>query len=123
VTGQRDQSRGGDGGRDLNAILQRASLFEGLDEQHLGELVSKGRPRRHEPGQTVFLQGDRAEGLHIVLAGRVKAFKASPRGREQTLMLVGPGEPVGEVAVLSGEAYPASAEPEVACACCRRCRL
>ncbi len=37
-------------------------------------------------------------------------FKLSPKGREQTLMIMGPGEPVGEVAVLSGEAYPASAE-------------
>ncbi len=46
----------------------------------------------------------------MVLAGRVKVFKLSPKGREQTLMIMGAGEPVGEVAVLSGEAYPASAE-------------
>ncbi len=46
----------------------------------------------------------------MVLRGRVKVFKTSPKGREQMLMIMGPGETVGEVAVLSGEAYPASAE-------------
>jgi CRP-like cAMP-binding protein len=86
------------------------TLFEGLGEPYLAELVDRGRRRRYESDHTVFLQGDRAEGLHIVLSGRIKVFKLSPRGREQTLMIMGSGEPVGEVAVLSGEAYPASAE-------------
>lgn len=107
---QRDQRRGGDGREDLSAILRRTSLFEGLDRQYLGELVSRARRRRYEADQTVFLQGDRADGLHVVLRGRVKVFKLSPKGREQILMIMSPGEPVGEVAVLSGEAYPASAE-------------
>jgi CRP/FNR family transcriptional regulator len=40
----------------------------------------------------------------------VKVFKTSPKGRQQTLRIMGPGDPVGEVAVLSGEAYPAGAE-------------
>jgi len=48
--------------------------------------------------------------MYLVLHGRVKVFKLSPKGREQTLKIMGPGEPVGEVAVLSGEPYPASAE-------------
>lgn len=76
----------------------------------MAELVDRGRRRRYESDQTVFLQGDRAEGLHVVLSGRIKVFKLSPKGREQTLMIMGSGEPVGEVAVLSGEAYPASTE-------------
>ena len=91
-------------------ILRRTSLFEGLDEAHTRELIRRARRRRFGPGQTVFLQGDRAEGLYVVLAGRVKVFKTSPKGREQILMIMGEGDPVGEVAVLSGESYPASAE-------------
>lgn len=60
--------------------------------------------------QTLFMQGEPARGLYVVLAGRVKVYKLSPKGREQTLMVMSTGDPVGEVAVLSGEAYPASAE-------------
>jgi CRP/FNR family transcriptional regulator len=90
--------------------LRQTALFEGLDDAHLHELVARGRRRRFDANQTVFLEGDRADGLYVVLRGRVKVFKLSPKGREQTLMIMGAGEPVGEVAVLSGEAYPASAE-------------
>jgi CRP/FNR family transcriptional regulator len=91
-------------------ILRRASLFAGLDDAHLDQLLSRGGTRRFVAGQTLFRQGEPARGLYVVLRGRVKVFKTSPKGREQTLMLMGPGEPVGEVAVLSGEAYPATAE-------------
>jgi CRP-like cAMP-binding protein len=91
-------------------VLRRASLFEGLDDGHLEELVSRSRRRSYDARQTLFLEGDKAHGLFVVVSGRVKVFKTSPKGREQTLMIMGPGEPVGEVAVLSGESYPASAE-------------
>jgi CRP-like cAMP-binding protein len=91
-------------------ILKRTSLFEGLDEAHLHELVSLSRRRSLAKNQSLFLEGDAAAGLYVVIRGRVKVFKSSPRGREQTLMIMGAGEPVGEVAVLSGVAYPASAE-------------
>jgi CRP-like cAMP-binding protein len=94
----------------LGEVLRRVSLFEGLDEPHLLELVSRARRKHFEGNQTLFLEGDQARGLYVVISGRVKVFKLSPKGREQTLMIMGPGEPVGEVAVLSGEAYPANAE-------------
>ena len=91
-------------------ILKQASLFAGLDDAHLRELLGRGGSRSFVAEQTLFSQGEPARGLYVVLRGRVKVFKTSPKGREQTLMIMGPGEPVGEVAVLSGEAYPASAE-------------
>lgn len=81
-----------------------------MDEPVLLELVRRGRLRLFAAGQCVFHQGDRAEGLHVVVHGRIKVAKTSPRGRAQTLMIMGPGEPVGEVAALSGGSYPATAE-------------
>ena len=42
--------------------------------------------------------------------GRVKMIKRSESGRETILATFGPGQIVGEVAVLSGEAYPATAQ-------------
>ena len=97
--------------RELAAILQQASLFSGLDDATLLEVVRRGRLRLFAAGQTIFMQGDPARGLHVVVHGRVKVFKSSPQGRAQTLMIMGPGEPVGEVAALAGDEYPAGAEP------------
>lgn len=95
---------------DLSEILGRMPLFEGLDDEQRRAFLSRARRRSLNPGQTLFLQGDKANGLFVVLTGRVKVFKTSPRGREQTLMIMTEGDPIGEVAVLSGEAYPAGSE-------------
>ena len=98
------------GGQDLLLLLRHMSLFESLDEKHLLELVARGVRKRLDKNQTVFFQAAAASGLYVVLTGRVKVFKSSPRGRRQTLMIMGPGDPIGEVAALSGGTYPAGAE-------------
>jgi len=95
---------------ELADMLKHTSPFEGLDEAHLRELVSLSRKRSLGKNESLFLEGDAAGGLYVMIRGRVKVFKSSSRGREQTLMIMGAGEPVGEVAVLSGVPYPASAE-------------
>jgi CRP/FNR family transcriptional regulator len=51
-----------------------------------------------------------AERFFVVLEGRVKVYKLSPRGDEQILHLFGPGEALAEAAVLAGGNYPAFAE-------------
>jgi CRP/FNR family transcriptional regulator, dissimilatory nitrate respiration regulator len=96
--------------RELMDTLQQASLFSGLDDEALLKIVRRGRLRLFAPEQTVFMQGDPSRGLHVVVHGRIKVFKSNPQGRAQTLMIMGPGEPVGEVAALAGDPYPASAE-------------
>jgi CRP-like cAMP-binding protein len=110
LTTQSDKRAVGSHQAELTSLLRHVGLFQDLEEKYLLELVSRARRRGLEAGQTVFLEGDRADGLYVVLHGRVKVFKTSPKGREQILMIMGPGDPVGEVAVLSGEAYPASSE-------------
>lgn len=95
---QRNNDKGGQGRTGLVSVPPQADLFEGLKAGHLLRLVSRGRRRVLEAGRTVFLQGDRADGLYVVLSGRGKVSKTSPRGRKQILRIMGPGEPVGEVA-------------------------
>jgi CRP/FNR family transcriptional regulator, dissimilatory nitrate respiration regulator len=96
--------------QELVEVLQQVSLFSGVDEAALMEVVRRGRLRLFAAAQSIFIQGDPARGLHVIVHGRVKVFKSSPQGRVQTLMVMGPGEPVGEVAALSGDSYPATAE-------------
>jgi CRP/FNR family transcriptional regulator, dissimilatory nitrate respiration regulator len=96
--------------QELAGMLLQASLFSGLDDAGVLEVVRCGRLRLFAAGQTIFLQGDPARGLHVIVHGRAKVFKSSSQGRAQTLMIMGPGEPIGEVAALSGESYPATAE-------------
>ena len=95
---------------ELRIALRQAKLFEGLDDQQLDAIGGRGRRRTLGRGQTLFIEGDKAVGLFLVLRGRVKVYKTSPRGRQQILLLLGPGETVGEVAMFAGETFPASSE-------------
>jgi len=62
----------------------------------------------YEKGAAIFREGDPAERIHFLFLGRVKIVKAGP-DRDLILEILGPGEPVGAVAVFERRAFPASA--------------
>jgi CRP/FNR family transcriptional regulator len=59
-------------------------------------------------GQVLFHEGDPCKGLHIILQGQVRIFKASASGREQVLAVNVAGESVAEIPVFDDGPYPAS---------------
>jgi CRP/FNR family transcriptional regulator len=64
--------------------------------------------RAYEKGETVFEEGQPASTIHFLFVGRVKIVKAAPE-RDLILEILGPGEPVGAVAVYQQRPFPASA--------------
>ena len=66
------------------------------------------RVRGYEKGETIFHEGEPADRIHFVVLGRVKIVK-SAGGRDVILEILGPGEPVGAVAVFERRPFPASA--------------
>ena len=82
---------------DRSAILLRTSLFRDLSPRDVEELVPDVRERSFGRGETVWLEGDRAEELVIVAEGQLKAYRVSREGRE-VIVTVYPGVSVtGEV--------------------------
>jgi len=67
-------------------------------------------PRRYGKDEYIFWEGEPAEWLVFVAEGQVKMIKHSEGGRETILATFGPGQIVGEVGVLVGEVYPATAQ-------------
>lgn len=59
----------------------------------------------------LFLTGDPADGLRVVLSGLVRIWIADSEGRELTLALLERGDPFGEIALLDG--LPRSANATV----------
>jgi predicted acylesterase/phospholipase RssA/CRP-like cAMP-binding protein len=53
-------------------------------------------------GDVLFRQGDRGDRMYLVLSGRLCAFIAGADGTAQRLGEIGPGELVGETALLRG---------------------
>ncbi len=92
------------------ADLRSIPLFAGLPGPVLKRLTGIAAPREFARHAMLFSQGDEAEGFYVILSGKIRVYKASAGGKEQTLHIFGPGQPVGEAAVFSGEPYPANAE-------------
>ena len=89
--------------------LAAIPYFAGLPRSELARLARQGRVRAVARGGRVFDEGAPAEGLWVVLAGRVALVRRSPRGREQVLHTEGPGTALGEAPLFDGEGYVASA--------------
>lgn len=97
------------------SVLKRAPLFRGLGEQELRRVAEVAARRSLAAGETVFSEGDPAQGFYLVLKGRVKVFKLSPDGREQILRTAVAGQQFAEAAAFSGGRYPAFAQALTDC--------
>jgi CRP-like cAMP-binding protein len=87
------------------ASIPLLSALRAEDREALAPLC---RMRGYEKGETIFREGDAADRIHFVVLGRVKIVKAAG-GRDVILEILGPGEPVGAVAVFERRPFPAGA--------------
>ncbi len=93
----------------LTEILQSLSMFSGADRASLEEMAAQAVWRTYRSGEIVFLEGEAAPALYILETGWLKVVKISPRGREQVLRFLGPGESFNEVGVFTDQPTPATA--------------
>lgn len=84
------------------AALRSCPLFAGLEEKSILTFLSRAMASPVAAGKDehVLEQGDRQEGIHIILTGRARGERFTADGRAQTVNEFGPGELFGEI--LSG---------------------
>jgi CRP/FNR family transcriptional regulator, dissimilatory nitrate respiration regulator len=90
-------------------IIAESILFAGLPAEQLDKVAAIAQERSFGRGESIFFEGDAADGFYMVAGGQVKIFKMSLDGKEQILHVFGPGEPFGEVPVFHGQPFPANA--------------
>lgn len=90
-------------------FLKATPLFGGLEDEELVELIRRLKVASYEAGEYVFVEGEPAEALFIVLAGEIELSKEIAPELERTLAVAGAGEVFGEMGVLDGAARSASA--------------
>jgi CRP/FNR family transcriptional regulator len=95
---------------DKKQIIASNLLFEGLAVEQLEDINSIAIEKSYQRGETIFFEGDTANGFYMVGEGKVKICKVSPAGKEHILHIFGAGEPFGEVPVFHGQPFPATAE-------------
>lgn len=89
------------------SLLPDLPLLRGLTPRARRILTAAPR-RRFRRGQVLWAAGAEANGLAIVLTGRVRVVRA-PGGRQYAVHTEGPGGTLGEVPFFAGGRYPASA--------------
>lgn len=92
------------------AMLAEVPLFAGLDQALLDRVQSAMTVRRYRRGMYVFAEGEPAEAVHFVLTGRVRVFRDTPDGHEQTLQVFDAGGLLAMACLVEGQPYPASAQ-------------
>ena len=91
-------------------LLAASTLFAPLPAAERARLAAQMLRRQHDKDDYLFFEGEPAQWLVLVAEGRVKMIKHSESGRETILATFGPGQIVGEVGVLVGDVYPATAQ-------------
>lgn len=91
------------------ATIENLTLFTGIKDATLHEILSHSTIIQKNNG-VLFLQGDNATHVYVVLAGCIKLFKANDDGDEIILQLVTKGNTFLEAITFSHTAYSASAE-------------
>jgi len=70
---------------DAIRFLKSHPPFAGVGTAAMKTIASRCRAKSRRLGETLFLEGDPCRDLYILVAGRVKCFRASPEGRAQIL--------------------------------------
>lgn len=65
--------------------------------------------RSYNPGDLIFREGDMGNEMYIIQSGKVKITKQLKNGEEKTLVILGPGDFFGEMAVIDKDVRSANA--------------
>src|SRR5262249_52982763 len=90
-------------------VLREVVYFRSLPDAELRRLAGACRPRTLRAGDCLFEEGERCQGLFIVLEGTIAVRQISFRGREQVFHTEGPGATLGEAPLFDRAGYIASA--------------
>ncbi len=97
-------------GEDTATLLARVPVFDELADEDLRRVAEVAVPRRFEPGEVVFREGDDSDTCYVVHAGHGRAIREHPDGRQITLATFGPGDIFGELAMFDDERRSAAVE-------------
>jgi CRP/FNR family cyclic AMP-dependent transcriptional regulator len=97
------------GEAELHRALARSALFEDLGAAEVRELAALAHRRRYPAGAPICIEGESDGSMFIVATGRVRISAASIDGDERHLNELGPGDLIGEIALLDGGTRSASA--------------
>lgn len=99
-------------GEDIKALSQSSeieapiSLFHGLSEESLQNLLSNSTVRSVEQGREIIQQGDEVKFLYFIIDGSVKTLRSSIEGDEATIRMLKAGDTFMDAVIFMGGTSP-----------------
>jgi CRP/FNR family transcriptional regulator, cyclic AMP receptor protein len=97
------------------AALAASPLFRALLPDELDAVLRHAPLRQFGRGATVYRKGDAGSGMLVILSGRLRIGSTGEDGRDIVLGILGPGQCVGEMALLDSEERSADVTALEAC--------
>jgi CRP/FNR family transcriptional regulator len=94
---------------DITNQIKDISLFQGVSPDKLRLLASQAIYKKFKAGEIIIGEADPIRSFYVVISGQLKLYKSSAEGKEQTLQLLGPGDPFGLCTAFATDSFPASA--------------
>ena len=97
---------------DLSALLKQTLLFHDLDDSILKSLARGSVEKHLAKDEILFLAGEEASGLYVILDGSVRAFRTGSDGREQVIHVERAVTTIAELPVFDNGTYPSTVAAE-----------
>jgi CRP-like cAMP-binding protein len=93
---------------DKKDLLKQTALFRDLEDPILEFLADGSVEKRLARDEILFLAGDEAAGLYVIVEGSVRAFRTGIDGREQVIHVERAVTTIAEVPVFDNGMYPST---------------
>lgn len=90
-------------------LLRKMPLFKGLDDEAFGRLLCDAKVQKIARNEVIFVEGEPAVRLFLVLDGWIKLWRQSEDGHESVIGVFAEGESFAEAAIFDQKGYPVSA--------------
>jgi CRP/FNR family transcriptional regulator, cyclic AMP receptor protein len=94
--------------QDALELLMQVPLLASLSRDEVQDLIGQASLRTYRAGTLIMEKGDEASALYVLLSGRVKVFSADDNGKEIVLNELGPGDYLGDLALIEDSTRSAS---------------
>ncbi len=91
-------------------VARTVPLFRALSEDEWEAIAPLLHGHCYPKDSYLFFQGDPPDALYILWIGRVKLVRHTDHGRDVVMEVLGPGQLLGEMAVLDGRPYSTTAQ-------------
>ncbi|WP_068116782.1 Crp/Fnr family transcriptional regulator [Tropicimonas marinistellae] len=91
-------------------IARNSLLLKSFPKSYVDTLLARSTWHSYDRGETLFLHGETARSIHIVIDGWIKLYRIAANGGETVVSVFTKGESFGEAVAFKNRKYPVSAE-------------